>query len=82
MVCDSGVIGPDVKLPLPQSDQPRQNTPGVDADPHVELLHVVLLPDAADEVDHVEAHLYTVLGVVLIADVLCLLVVGIRCREA
>ena len=82
MVGNGGVVGPNVKLPLPQSYQPSEDPPSVDPDPHIEVGHVVLLPDAPDQFDHVEAHLYAVLGVFLITDVLSILVIRIRCRQA
>ena len=82
VVGNSGIVRPDIKLPLSQADQPSQDPASVDPDPHVELLHVVLLPDTADQLDHLESHLDAVLGVFLVADVLGILVTGVRCRQA
>ena len=82
VVGNSGIVRPDIKLPLSQADQPSQDPASVDPDPHVELLHVVLLPDTADQLDHLESHLDAVLGVFLVTDVLGILVTGVRCRQA
>ena len=82
VVGNGGIVGPDIKLPLPQADQPSQDPASVDTDPHVELLHVVLLSDAPDQLDHLEAHLDAVLGVFLVTDVLGILVTGVGCRQA
>ena len=82
VVGNGGIVGPDIELPLPQADQPSQDPASVDADSHVELLHVVLLSDTADQLDHLEAHLDAVLGVFLVTDVLGILVTGVRCRQA
>ena len=81
VVGNGGIVSPDIKLPLPQANQPSQDPPSVDPDPHVELLHVVLLADTADQVDHLQSHLDAVFCVFLVTDVLGILVIGIRCRQ-
>ena len=80
VVGNGGIVGPDIELPLPQADQPSQYPPSVDPYPHVEFLHVVLLSNTADQLDHLESHLDAVFSVFLVPDVLGILVIGIRCR--